>query len=145
MENIRLSPAEQVTTKPACCRCGDGSRRWDRIAGRTYCPQCIEQLATGESDAIIEKCEQRRCAVCHHLGTVRYLTFPLHSRRPIEFDLCSEHLRSLIGRRLGPHAYEQLRRKLTALGINTSDVFLLHEAFYDSHGRASQPVSEWLF
>lgn len=97
----------------------------------------------GEGSPMIERTDRRRCAVCHHLGTVRYVTFPLHTRRPVEVELCSEHVRALVARRLGPHAFEQLRRQLHGLGMEVADVFLLHDAFYDDHGRALQPASEW--
>lgn len=142
MESLRLAPTESIAPVTPCCRCDDGSRAWDRIARHTYCPNCLERLAHGETPPIVEPIARHRCAVCHHLGSVRYVTYPLHSRRPIEIDLCSEHLRNLISRRLGPHAFEQLRRQLTALGIGTNDVFLLHDAFYDPHGRARQPVED---
>lgn len=143
MDNMRLAPADSVFPRNACCRCADDSRPWDRISGKTYCPSCLEALAVGEAEPIMERTDRRRCAVCHYLGTVRFLTFPLHSRRPIETDLCAEHLRALVGRRLGPHAFEQLRRQLYGLGVETSDIFLLHDAFYDENGRALQPAGEW--
>lgn len=97
----------------------------------------------GEGDPLVAKTDRRRCAVCHHLGAVRFVTFPLHSRRPIEIELCPEHLRALVARRLGPHAFEQLRRQLETLGLEAAEVFLLHEAFYDEQGRALQPAVEW--
>lgn len=143
MDSLRLAPAESVFPRIPCCRCGDGSRWWDRIAGKTYCPHCLEALALGEAAPMVERTERRRCAVCHHQGTLRYLTFPLHSRRPIEMEMCAEHLRALVARRLGPHSFEQLRRQLFGLGIEVKDVFLLHEAFYDEYGRALQPAVEW--
>jgi len=143
MESIRLASPDSIFPKIPCCRCGDESRFWDRIAGKTYCPNCTEELALGEADPIIERTDKRRCTVCHHLGTVRFLTFPLNSRRPVEMDLCSEHLRALVGRRLGPHAFEQLRRQLVSLDLEVADIFLLHEAFYDPQGRAIQPAIEW--
>jgi len=96
----------------------------------------------GEGDPLVARTDRKRCAVCHHLGTVRYVTFPLHSRRPVEIELCPEHVRALVARRLGPHAFEQLRRQLTGLGLEVAEVFLLHEAFYDEHGRALQPAVE---
>jgi hypothetical protein len=80
--------------------------------------------------------------VCHHQGTVRYVTFPLHSRRPVEIELCAEHIRAMVGRRLGPHAFEQLRRQLSNLSLDASEIFLLHDAFYDAEGRALQPALE---
>ena len=142
MESLRLAPANSNFPKIPCCRCSDHARYWDRIAGKTYCPSCLEALAVGEGDPLIAKTERRRCTVCHHLGTVRYVTFPLHSRRPIEIELCAEHVRAIVGRRLGPHAFEQLRRQLDKLGFDASDIFLLHEAFYDADGRALQPALE---
>jgi hypothetical protein len=143
MDSLRLTPADSVFPKIPCCRCGDASRYWDRVAGKTYCPNCLEALALGQAPPLVERTERRRCAVCHYQGTVRYLTFPLHSRRPVEIELCGEHLRAMVGRRLGPHAFEQLRRQLTALGLEASALFLLHEAFYDQQGRALQPAVEW--
>jgi ribosomal protein S27E len=143
MECIRLASSDSIFPRIPCCRCGDKTRYWDRIAGKTFCPSCLEALAQGESDPIVERIERRRCAVCHHLGTVRYVTFPLHSRQPVEMELCAEHVRSLVARRLGPHAFEQLRRQLQSLGLEAAEVFLLHEAFYDDLGRALQPAAEW--
>ena len=143
MESMRLAPVGSVFPQIPCCRCADNTRAWDRIAGKTYCPSCTEALAMGEGKPVVEKTDKRRCVVCHHLGTVRYLTFPLHSRRPVEMDFCAQHLRALVGRRLGPHAFEQLRRQLYALGLEVCDVFLLHDAFYDEQGRALQPAVEW--
>jgi hypothetical protein len=67
---------------------------------------------------------------------------PLNSRRPVEIDLCAEHIRALAGRRLGPHAFEQLRQQLYSLGLEVAQIFLLHEAFYDANGRALQPAVE---
>ena len=97
----------------------------------------------GDAAPIMERTDRRRCAICHFQGTVRFLTFPLHSRRPVEIDVCAEHLRGMVGRRLGPHAFEQLRRQLFALGLETSEIFLLHDAFYDENGRPIQPAGEW--
>jgi hypothetical protein len=142
MDSVRLSPADSVFPQIPCCRCADGHRWWDRICGKTYCPNCLEALAVGEADPLVERTDRRRCAVCHHQGTVRYLTFPLNCRRPVELDLCAEHLRALVGRRLGPHAFDQLRQQLVALGLDVALIFLLHEAFYDCHGRALQPAVE---
>src|SRR4029079_17239716 len=78
MESIRLASADSIFPKIPCCRCADQSRYWDRIAGKTYCPNCLEALALGEADPLIVRTERKRCAVCHHLGAVRYVTFPLH-------------------------------------------------------------------
>ncbi|MEI7685030.1 MAG: hypothetical protein WCL32_08390 [Planctomycetota bacterium] len=145
MERLRLGKATNMTHRLACSRCGDHSRNWDRVAGKSYCPQCLELLAAGEAEPIIERTDSCRCAICYHLGTVRYLTYPLRAARPIEVDLCSEHLRSLVARRLGPHAFEHLRRQLALVDLRPNDVFLLHDAFYDNFGRAQQPVEEGYF
>ncbi len=145
MESLRLAPAESVFPKIPCCRCGDVTRHWDRIAGKTYCPNCLEKMIRGEGEPLLERTDKRRCAVCHYAGAVRYVTFPLHFRRPVEMELCPEHLRALIARRLGPHAFAQLQRRLTSLGLKPGQIFLLHDAFYDDLGRAIQPVMEGVF
>jgi len=142
MECVRLAPAESVFPRLPCCRCADRARFWDRIGGKTYCPGCVEAVIAGEAEPISERADRRRCAICHHPVTLRYLTFPLQSRRPVEFDLCGEHLRSLAARRLGPHAFTQLRRQLHGLRLDVAMIFLLHDAFYDEQGRALQPVAE---
>jgi hypothetical protein len=128
-----------------CCRCGLGQRPWDHIAGHSFCPHCLEALAVGEAEPLITRTDHRPCAICHQYGTVSFLTWPLHLTRPVEMDLCGEHLRALMGRRLGAHAFAQLRRQLHALGLDVGRVFLLHEAFYDNHGRALQPAVEPTF
>lgn len=142
MHHVRFVSAESEAANPACCLCSAQSRPWDKVAGKTYCPHCLESLAVGEAEPLIVRTENHRCAVCHQQGTLRYLTFPLHCGKPVEMDLCGEHLRAMIGRRLGPHAFAQLRRQLVTLGLNVSQVFLLHEAFYDNFGRALQPAIE---
>jgi len=139
MHHVRFVTAETEAT-PACSLCSAQNRPWDKIATKTYCPHCMESLAVGEAEPLIVRTEGRRCAVCHQQGTLRYLTHPLHSSKPVEIDLCGEHLRALIARRLGPHAFAQLRRQLVTLGLNVSQIFLLHEAFYDSFGRSLQPA-----
>jgi hypothetical protein len=70
------------------------------------------------------------------------MSFPLQQRDAVAINLCPEHLRGLIGRRLGPYAFHQLRRQLKRVGIGSEHVFLLHRAFYDSQGRALQPALE---
>jgi hypothetical protein len=99
-------------------------------------------LAVGEGEPLVERTQNRRCAVCSKVGTVCFQTFPLQAHDPVEIDLCPEHLRALLGRRLGPYAFHQLRRQLTALGLGVEDLFLLHGAFYDGQGRALQPALE---
>jgi hypothetical protein len=142
MGSVRVIRIENSMQLSPCCRCGEGERRWDRIAGKPYCPNCQEELAVGEAPPLVERTERARCTICAHVGTVRFLTFPLHAQEAVEFDLCPEHLRALLGRRLGPHAYAQVARQLSQLGIDVEDVFLLHSAFYDSDGRALYPAVE---
>jgi hypothetical protein len=76
------------------------------------------------------------------MGTLRFVTFPLDQRTAVEMDLCADHVRSLIGRRLNARAFQNLRGQLQDLGLRAEQVFLLHEAFYDRHGRALQPARE---
>lgn len=59
---------------------------------------------------------------------------------PVAIDLCAEHLRCLLGRRLSTYAFLQLRRQLQALGLRSQDLFLLHDGFYDGQGQALQPA-----
>jgi hypothetical protein len=125
-----------------CCRCASAARNWDRIVDKAYCPDCQEALILGLAAPLSERTEKRTCAVCGRAGTVRFLTYPLQSSTPIEIDLCPEHLRGLLGRRLGPYAFHQLRRRLHVLGLGVEFIFLLHEAFYDQNGRALQPAIE---
>jgi hypothetical protein len=99
-------------------------------------------MILGHTAPLAEPSEKRSCAICNTTGTVRYLTFPLGSSRPVEMDLCPEHLRDLVGRRLAPAAYHQLRRRLLALALEAESIFLLHGAFYDPQGRALQPAQE---
>jgi hypothetical protein len=140
MDSLRLAAKETVPATIGCCRCLEANCRWDRIAGQAYCPNCQELLAQGEAEPLILATEKKGCAVCNHQGTVCYLTFPLQADAPVEMDLCPDHLRSLLGRRLSPPAFHQLRSKLAALGFDAEEVFLLHGAFYDSQGRAFLPA-----
>jgi hypothetical protein len=73
---------------------------------------------------------------------VPFTTVPLHAESAVVMDLCGEHLRGLIGRRLSLQAFQHLRRQLATLGLHTAEIFLLHDAFYDLDGRAKQPVFE---
>jgi hypothetical protein len=142
MDNMRLGSAGSVPPGVPCCLCGALGRGWDRLAGKPYCPNCQEAMVQGETPPLIERAEKRRCTVCNTEGTLAFLTFPLNSPRPLEMDLCPEHLRALLARRLGMHAFIQLRRQLEAFELKVGDVFLLHEAFYDRNGRALQPAVE---
>jgi hypothetical protein len=143
MDSVRLASAETVLPWAPCSRCAQAHERWDKIVGKSYCPNCEEQLVQGEAEPLVERTEDRACAVCGRRGTVRYLTFPLNSSCPVEMDLCAGHLRALLARALGPPAYHQLYRLLTGLGLKVSDIFLLHEAFYDAQGHALQPAIDW--
>src|SRR5262249_23577420 len=136
MDNLRILPGQRAPRVIPCCRCAGAERNWDRIAGKPYCPECQEALVLGLAVPLTEKTEKSPCAACGRIGTVRYLTFPLHSGNSIEMDLCPDHLRGLLGRHLRPYAFHQLRRKLDTLGIAVESIFLLHEAFYDENGRA---------
>lgn len=140
MERVRIAPVSSVSLTAPCCRCGQTEGCWDRIAGKAYCPDCQELLAVGEGEPLYEPTERRHCAVCNRLGTVCFHTFPLQVRTPVAIDLCAEHLRCLIGRRLSTYAFLQLRRQLQSLGLRTQDLFLLHDAFYDPQGQALQPA-----
>lgn len=140
MDSLRIASREEVPDLENCSRCQEAGRRWDRIAGTAYCPNCQEQLIQGEGPPLILRTEKQRCAICDGLGTVAFLTFPLQARSPLEMQLCPEHLRALVGRWLEPHAFHQLRRQLQAIGVDAEEVFLLHGAFYDSQGHASMPA-----
>jgi hypothetical protein len=140
MDSLRVAPQESVPSTIGCCRCLEANHRWDRIAGQAYCPNCQELLAQGEAAPLILATEKKTCAVCNHPGTVCFLTFPLQAAAPVEMDLCPDHLRALLGRRLSPPAFHQLRGKLAALGHEAEDIFLLHGAFYDSQGHAFLPA-----
>jgi hypothetical protein len=140
MDSLRVLTPHSIAVNLPCCRCGRGERCWDRIADKAYCPNCQEMLALGEGPPLVERTEKHRCAVCNKVGTVCFHTFPLQASRAVAIDLCPEHLRGLIGRRLGPYAFNQLRRQLRQAGVGVDELFLLHGAFYDSHGRALHPA-----
>jgi len=142
MDSLRRVSEQEIGCSAACSRCGIGEGQWDQIAGKPCCPRCEEGLAIGEGPALVERTEKNSCAVCSHLGTIRFLTFPLSTSQPVEMDLCPDHFRSLLARRLGPFAYHQLRRRLDGLGVSVDRIFLLHDAFYDVQGRALQPAIE---
>jgi hypothetical protein len=142
MERVRLAAVAKEEALIVCCRCNRGGGRWDRLADQAFCPHCQEALALGEADPLVVPTTKNRCAICDHVGTVRFLTFPLQSPDAVELDLCPEHVRGMVGRHLGPFAYHQLRRQLDAMGIQVNDIFLLHEAFYDLYGRALHPLSD---
>lgn len=142
MEGMRRVADTGPSPLEPCVRCQAGGCPWDRIAGKAICPDCQEALALGEAPALSERAERKRCSVCQHLGTVRYLTYPLGSDAAVEFDLCPQHFQDLLSRRLQRHALLQLSRQLQSVGLSAKQVFLLHEAFYDADGLALQPVPE---
>ena len=142
MEGLRLVTASGQSPVAPCSRCQATGCPWDRVGEQAICPDCQEQLALGEGEPLVERVVGFRCAVCGHLGTVRYLTFPLHGREPLAIDLCPGHFHDYLARRLDRHAYRTLSRGLQALGLSVKQVFLLHEAFYDERGHPLQPVRE---
>jgi hypothetical protein len=101
-------------------------------------------LLRGEGAPLLLRRERRGCAICEQLGTVRYLSFPLHEAEPIEIDLCPAHLRDLMARRLTSRAFQRLRRQLNLLGLAVEQIFLLHESFYDENGLALRPMPDGL-
>jgi hypothetical protein len=140
MDHLRIMLPAGSEIRVPCCRCGLDRDYWDRIAGKTYCPNCQEDLAMGEGEPLIERTEKNRCVICARVGTLRFLTYPLRAKVPVEMDLCPEHLRALVGRCLRPQAFRQLCRRLAHLRLSSGEIFLLHDAFYDKKGRALQPA-----
>ncbi len=124
----------------ACCRCGRDDHPWDRIAGKALCASCQELLALGEGLPLREAAQQKRCTVCDRMGTVLFETVPLERTEPIAVYLCGEHLHGLLSRALGAFAFHQLCRRLRQFGVRSSEVFLLHDGFYDADGRALHPT-----
>jgi hypothetical protein len=142
MQGLRLITGSGQSPVAPCSRCQATGCPWDRIGEQAICPDCQEQLALGEGEPLIERLVRHQCAVCRQSGTVRYLTFPLHARDPLEIDLCPQHFHALLGRRLDRSAHRQLSRQLRSVGLGVRQVFLLHEAFYDERGHPLQPVPE---
>ena len=142
MDGLRIAPGQGVPALLPCIQCAAADRLWDRIAGKPLCPDCQESLVLGLTAPFAERTERRSCAVCHRIGTLCYRTFPLHALTPVEIDLCAEHLRALLARRLAPYAFQQLRRRLQSLGLGVESIFLLHDAFYDEKGCFLQPAEE---
>jgi hypothetical protein len=142
MQCIRVVNGLTPSAQTPCARCQATGCPWDHVAGEPLCPDCQESLAAGKSEPLVARVDKRPCVICSHIGTLPFLTFPLHGTHPIELDLCGEHFRALLGRQLGIRSFQQLRRQLGKVGVEVRQVFLLHEAFYDSHGRALQPVPE---
>jgi hypothetical protein len=142
MERLRVLAGTKMPGMAECSRCATGHRHWDRVGGKPICPNCQEAMIQGEAAPLIERAEPRRCVVCGKIGTIRFLTYPINAAQPIELDICGEHLQALVGRRLGPFAYHQLRRQLRNVQLHPEDVFLLHSAFYNLEGKALRPAVE---
>src|SRR5262249_3181677 len=130
MESMRMAPPGTYALWEPCCRCHQAAFGWDHIAGKPYCPGCEEAIVPGAGEPLIEHTERRPCSVCRRVGVVTVQTLPLNRSLPLEMDLCPDHLRGLLGRRLPPPVYAHLRRRLAGLGLQADDVFLLHDAFY---------------
>jgi hypothetical protein len=141
MNALRSLSAEEDVAPTRCGRCRATGCTWDRIAGLAICPDCQEQLVRGEGEPLRLAPEEHRCAACGAPGTVSFITVPLQAKA-LAIDLCSVHLRELLRRQLDRAAFLELARQLDSMGLNPGRIFLLHEAFYDRHGRALRPVSE---
>ena len=143
MTGLRIVAGIEVVPTTPCIRCQADGCPWDRIADKPMCPDCQERLAMGEGPPLIEKPDRgHSCAICAQTGTLRYLTYPLHLKEPLEIDLCGEHLQALLYRRLDRTAFQHLVERLEDVGVQTQQIFLLHNAFYDPAGRPLQPVIE---
>lgn len=142
MEGLRFVNATGLSPVSPCCRCEATGCPWDRIGEHAICPDCQELLALGEGEPLVERVVENRCLVCHHVGTVRYLTYPLHGRDPLAVDLCPAHFHDFLARRLDRYAYRSVSRGLQGLGLSAKQIFLLHEAFYDERGHPLQPVQD---
>jgi hypothetical protein len=141
MDSIRLLPEDKKAPKP-CSRCDNNGHYWDRIAGRVYCHNCLEDIAAGMTHHIAEPSEPRKCAAktstCS-FGTLRFFTYLLGTQTPIEIDLCGKHLRELISRDM-VYAHHVLRTELAKFQIDIEQIFLLHGAFYDARKGPLLPV-----
>jgi hypothetical protein len=143
MTGLRIVAGTGEVPMIPCIRCQADGCPWDRIADKAICPDCQEKLALGEGPPLVEKPDGANCcAICDQPGTVRYLTYPLHSKAPLEIELCADHLQALLYRRLDRLAFQRLVERLESLSVTTQQVFLLHNAFYDAGGRPLQPIVE---
>jgi hypothetical protein len=140
MDGLRTLTGGEETTAD-CSRCRATGCPWDQIGGVRICPDCQETLIRGDGAPLSIAAEPRRCAACGSVGTVPFVTVPLRAK-PVVIDLCPTHLRGLLRRSLDSAAFLELARQLHAAGLVPGRIFLLHEAFYDRHGQALQPVPE---
>src|SRR5262249_61747170 len=101
-----------------------------------------EASTAGDGVSLLIRTEKPNSSVCDRLGTVPFRSFPLNTSAVLEMHLCADHFRALLGRRLGPMAFQVLQRRLEKLRLRADQIFLLHEVFYDSLGRALQPVDD---
>src|SRR5262249_10134189 len=74
MESLRLA-SEPTNGDVGCCRCESDGGRWDRIAGKAYCPDCQESLILGLARPLMERTQKNCCAACGKVGTVCYTSF----------------------------------------------------------------------
>ena len=44
MEGLRLVAGEDLSPLAPCCRCAAAGCPWDRVAGKSICPDCQEAL-----------------------------------------------------------------------------------------------------
>lgn len=142
MNGLRKVSGAGLSPLAPCVRCLSTGCPWDRIGATPVCPDCQEKLAEGEGEPLVERLIHQTCAVCGNLGTVPYLTYPLHVREPLALDLCPQHFHQFMARRLDRSAYRSLVKSLHASGLSVKQIFLLHEAFYDERGHPIQPVRE---
>jgi hypothetical protein len=139
MAGVRSLPPEEAATPSHCSRCGATGCVWDQIGGVAICPDCQETLICGEGEPIQFRLDRRACAACESSGTVAFVTVPLRAGA-LRIDLCPAHLRALLGRGLHRRDFLEICRQLQSAGLTPGQIFLLHEAFYDPHGKALQPV-----
>jgi hypothetical protein len=141
MNGLRTLLADEEAAPNECVRCRATGCPWDRIGDTAICPDCQELLIRGEGDPLRLNLELRCCVACGSKGTVPFVTVPLRYRA-LAIDLCATHIRNLLSRRLDRAAFLELARELQAIELSPGRIFLLHEAFYDRHGRALQPVGD---
>jgi hypothetical protein len=140
MERVRWVHGLGTQPPAACSRCRAAGCPWDRIADEIICPDCQDLLVRDEGPPLIARVRPAACAVCGHRGVLPFVTVPLYAANAVEIDLCGAHLQALLRRRLDRFSYRQLADQLRTLGIQSREVFLLHEAFYDDFGQPLYPV-----